>query len=214
MSENNQESGLVTLPTSEFKRLHSRMLEAYNDLMKELLKNALLAHSEILLEKKGKRGFDTKTAVDATSTQIVRPYKGRSNYEYKAYSFKKMVENSLLNDNKLKKPNKKDFLLLKKSDFVFEDDDLTIVFNKKDKSVSYQTDEGNRCLDSAEESHMGRLLLRLLDSVKFTNRTGGYFEAVSEYYENDFGQGGQSRISRTYGKYKTNKKLAKQLHGL
>lgn len=68
-------------------------------------------------------------------------------------------------------------------------------------------------MDRGRQSFLGSMVLKELERINYTSKTGGYFKASSEYNVDEFGNEGQSRVSYTFGKYNTNKKLARSLHG-
>lgn len=194
MSVYGWERGTIKLPTKEFTSLKKELISRMEERMKTLHFISLVCYEEIRKVKpKNKEDF----------LETIRSYNQLSFHE------QFQIQKSLLKDNKLKKPKKNDFLLDKKK-LIFDDNELRVSLDQKTKNVHYSSDDGKDSIDYARESFLGKTILTLLDRVKFSTQTGGYLRTQTEY---DVDSGTGARVSKTFGKYKTNKKLAKELYG-
>lgn len=187
------ERGEVKLPAKEFSTFKKTLISNLELRQDKLLYYANQCYEQVKkLKPKNKKEFI------------------ENSLEYKSlsYSEKDQIINSLLKDNKVLKPKKKDFKLDKSKD-VFENSDLTVVLNKKEKTVTYHTDDNNHSIDDARSSFLGETVLRLLSRVQYTSHTGGYLQTQTEY---DVDAGCGARVSQTFGKYKTSDKFRKMLY--
>lgn len=211
MSNYGEENGEVKLPVKEWKTFRDNIYNSYNNKLKELYETALQIQKEMMDKKKGKRGVNLNQLFNEV---MDRHRLVNTTHDYDGWHFRDMVERSIIQNGKMVKPKKKDFAPKKasKGESLY-DDELVVRFDNKTKTVRYSTDDNNHSVDRGRESFLGSMVLRALDRVTFTSKTGGYFKASSEYNEDEFGNGGQSSVSMTYGKYKTNKKLARSIHG-
>jgi hypothetical protein len=181
------ERGEVKLPTSDWKQTRDTIYSNYNAKLDELLQEALEIHKEVSQEKKGKRNFNIKESINNKLKNQER------------FTFNQLIIDSLLTNNKLVKPKKKDFSHKKASKGeILIDEDLEIIFNNKTKTIEYCTDENNHSVDRARDSFLGSLFFRRLKYIKFTTKTGGYLKSQTEY-DTDKGLG--ARVTSTWGKY-------------
>lgn len=211
MSNYGEERGEVKLPVKEWKSFRDQIYQKYNYKLSELHEIATQVHKEMSDKKKGKRGIN----LNHLFSEVIKNHRlVRTTHYYSGWDFEDMIKRSLINNNKLVKPKKKDFKPRKASQGeTLHDDELTVRFDNKTKTVYYSTMDNNHTVDCGRESFLGTLVLYALDNVTYTSKTGGYFRATSEYNEDEFGNGGQSRVTMSFGKYKTNKKLARELYG-
>jgi hypothetical protein len=187
------ERGTVKLPAKEFTTFRKTLLERLELRQDKLLNIANDCYGQIKkLKPKNKQEFIHNAL------------------EYKNLSFSEQgqIKEAILKDNKVLKPKKKDFKLDKKKD-GFENSDLTVVLNKKDKTVTYHTDDNNHSIDDARSCFLGETVLSLLNRVQYTSHTGGYLETQTEY---DVDAGCGARVSQTFGKYKTSDKFKRMLY--
>ena len=193
MSCYGQEKGKIKMPTKEWTWFKRSLYNSYNYKLNQCYEIALKIYDLVNEEKKGKRNFNVAgNVVKYIGTHM--PFKG---YYSSNYHWRDLVRYSLLKDGKLKKPQKKFFKkkLASKCEKL-DDDCLSIELNNKSKSIEYYTDDNNHSIDYAQNSYLGEIFFNLLNRVNFTNKTGGYFQAKTEYDE-----WGGPRVSRTYGKY-------------
>jgi hypothetical protein len=211
MSNFGEENGEVKLPVKEWKKFRDTIYNNYNQKLKEVYETALEVHKQMMAKKKGKRNVNLHSLFN----EVIENHRlVRATRDYEGWHFRDMVQSSLINNGKMVKPKKKDFAPKKASQGeTLYDDELSVRFDNKNKTVHYSTSDNNHSVDRGRESFLGSMVFRQLDRVTFTSKTGGYFKASSEYNEDEFGNGGQSRVSSTYGKYKKNKKLARSLYG-
>ena len=215
MSTYENERGTVKLPTGEFSRIKKDLNSLVKERNEEMFEKATSIYKQIMIEKKGKRNFDFQTRI----SQILHPenssrFYSRTRPEFN-YSECWDIQNSLClrgEDNKVKlqKPKKKDFAVKNKDHF--ETAELTVSLDSKNKAVIWNVSENNHAVESAHESWLGRTVIRLLNGVKYTNRTGGEFYGNDEYNrENDGFGGGGAYVTKSFGKYATAAYREKQL---
>lgn len=211
MSNYGFEKGEVSIPSKEWKKFRDNLYSKYNEKLDWSLEKALELHKKISALKKGKRNFDLKTELE----NLLKREFGDNRYE-SLFHHCQLIKKSLYDENtkKFTKPTKKSFAHKKPTkDLLLEDADLYIKIDNKTKTVNYSTDDNNHSVENAENSPLGKIFFALLDRVSFTTKTGGYFRSESEYDKDDDGFHTGGRVSRLYGKYKTNKKLLKQVTG-
>lgn len=211
MSNFGEENGEVKLPVKEWKSFRDKIYQRYNYKLSELYEIATSIWSEMKEKKKGKRNVNLISLFN----EVVQNHKlAQTTDIYDAWHFHHLIEYSLINDGKLTKPKKKDFAPKKASQGeTLYDDELSVRFDNKTKTIHYNTQDNNHAVDRGRQSFLGSMVLKELERINYTSKTGGYFKASSEYNVDEFGNEGQSRVSYTFGKYNTNKKLARSLHG-
>jgi hypothetical protein len=182
------ERGEVQLPAAEFTKFKKALIELLTQRNAKLLDVANSIYTKIKEQKvKEKREF--------VYTQL-RNQSLSSTEEYT------VMESLLSKDNKLTKPKKQSFKL-DKENLRFHDSDLTVILKKETKTVVYSTDDNNHAVDDARATFLGRQTLSLLEQVKFTSHTGGYFQSRTEYDD----EASAARITKTFGKYKNPKHM-------
>jgi hypothetical protein len=194
MSCYGEEIGYVKFPVKDWTWFKKNLYNTYNDRLDYMHQIALKIHSKVSEEKKGKRNYDLRKNI----SEYLNKYLGEDKRWTSSYFWRDLVENSLIKDNKLKKPLKKHFKhkSASKSERLY-DSDLYLTIDSKTKTIEYETNDNNHSIDVAESSYLGKLVFRLLNNINWTDKTGGYFKTKTEYDD----WNGPS-ISRTYGKYK------------
>lgn len=205
MSNNQKERGEVKIPAKEFSVLAKSLVERMKTRQEQLFDKAVSIYNQIKTEKKGKRNFPISQRIN----EILTPERSRYSFSEPKYEFdyteRWQISEALVKENKLVKPKKKDFALESKEHF--SSGELSVRLDKKTKTLHWHVSDNNHSVDEAHESYLGKETMRLLNRVKYTNRTGGYFEGTDEYQAED-GRG--YSISHRFGKYADPKFIKKE----
>lgn len=199
--------GIIILPTQEWSKFKKEFEQSYSNHLKGLYLLANEAYQTLLKAKKDREIKDYELFFNDLKI---------SNFLFRKLSFNdyEIIIKSIFHKgtNKIKKPKKSDFLLKNRKKenkerkiTFFYDDDLSVSLNHKEKKLIYSTDDNNHSVDNADNSFIGSTILKMLDKVEFSNRTGGYFRYQSEYDEDSNGFNTGSRIIKKYGKYRSKK---------
>lgn len=82
----------------------------------------------------------------------------------------------------------------------FSDRSCSVTFDPKNKTVHWETDDGNHAVDGARESALGKAFFARLDKVRWTHGTGGSLVGNDEYnQDNDDVGGGANYCTGAYG---------------
>ena len=184
------ERGSVKIPAGELAGVKKAIRDAYNREMSDGYAVAMRLYEGL---KKAKPKARAKMWED----------KGRRECRGMADGMKWRVEKALFGQQvmwgdvpKLRRPTKAMFPMAtnRATRFVL-DTDAQIVFDGN--VLHWDVRENNHAVDYAWESPVASAMDRALKKVKWTARTGGFFETQDEY-DRDAGSG--SRITHTYGK--------------
>jgi hypothetical protein len=200
MGCNNWEKGSIKIPTSEFSKLAKDLASLMVNRHEELFNKAIETYNKIKIDK---LDFSIERKLqDLLSSNSV--FYGSQSPQY-SYQEIDQIKSSICKDNKLMKPKKKDFKVKDKTKFY--DCELSVRLDRKTKTLYWDVSDNNRAVESAHECFLGRNTLKLLNGVKFSNRTGGVFEGSDEYRD-DEGEG--KHVTARYGKFADPKRMKKE----
>lgn len=179
--------GEYKIPTKEWTQVKKTLRDAYNSLMSDMYENALKVHEEVAKRKKGKRNINLEELAEEVALQYV----GEKDY----WIFK--ISDSIVKNNKLVKPKKKDFPKATSSTTQLYDDNLTLSF-EKDRVLKFRSDDGNYSQALCLKSYLGKTFLRVIDRIQWTSKTGGYLRFFNEYMRDN---GLEATVQSVKGKY-------------
>jgi len=196
MSKYEWERGEIVIPTNQWAKFRTAIIKAFNERQSLVYQEALKLFEKVKLAKKGKRNFDFGSWFNKEAN------------EHRSLSFSEVcqIEYQILKrvDGKYKliRPKKNMFAPLPTSKGCSIDcDDSIIVLNNKKRSVIWSVEENNHSVDRARSCHMGRVLFRLLDNIKWTRGSGGTIVGNDEYNRDDYSEyGGGNYVVAEYGK--------------
>ena len=96
---------------------------------------------------------------------------------------------------KFQAPKKKDLPPVPSSATVFEGSCFTIALNPKTRTIHWDVSEGNRNVEEAHESELGRAFFAQLKKVEWTRGTGGHIRYSDEYSQEAAMEHGGNPIS-------------------
>lgn len=198
MSCYEEERGEFKLPSSEFSKFRRAIANAFNEYV-----DIEFAAATVLFEKtsqltKGMRGRknwgdlipDVISFIksDRSSPSSVR---AMSEWELDRLFYEKV----LLNDQgkpcfgnnagpefKIRRPLKKSFPHKTLTDLNYQvDSNSDISFDPEERTVVWNVDEGNRSVEAARKSHVGKAFFNALKTVQWTRGTGGCTTYINEY---------------------------------
>lgn len=200
---------IVKIPTSEWKSFKSSIENHYSSTLEYFFNIASSLYNQYNIDKKMKKVKGDN--IDYMLDLIEKDSRLKSEEHY---YFQDKIKMSLIKNQKISKPNKKDFSYKQnvkidkiKKTSVIEDSSCVVVLDSKKKTVVFETEDNNHAYDIAIKSNIGKKLFRMLDNVKHTSHTGGYIKYHSEYDEDSSGMRTGYRIIKRYGKYSSGKYL-------
>lgn len=184
-------SGTIKIPTKEWSAFRKAVIAAHNSCNERSFEIARDLHAKIKLDSKYKRNYSFSNKVfDAV-------YNG--NLSVPSH-FKDLVYRSLLTEDwsnrKLKLPKKKDFpkATLKTEHYGY------FTFNHASKSISYNVEENNRAVESANADPFVQRIFQLLNRMTWTRNSGGTIVGNDEYNrDSDYEGGGSNYIVHRFG---------------
>lgn len=96
---------------------------------------------------------------------------------------------------KLVTPLKKSFPKLAANTLVFENEECSVTLVPQQRKVIWRVEEGNRSVESARDSTLGKAFFNALSKIKWTRGTGGVFRHTDEYAKDGAMEYGHSPIS-------------------
>lgn len=172
MSCYEEEAGTYCFPAGEYKRVKKELMEFWD---KELAANFTRAMN--FYEKNANRNYD-EASHELLNTVDLETYTGMSQFLEKTKA------------GKIAKP-KKTFLtkfkasVLMKNCRYFEFGEAILSFSDDSKTIHWQVERNNRSVEDARRYKMTKKFFALLDTVKWTNKTGGCTRYSNEYMEED-----------------------------
>lgn len=124
------------------------------------------------------------------------------NKHEKSSYWRDMIKSSLLKENKLKKPTKKDFPKFNSTSTLLEDDELSIRIDNKTKIVHFMSEDNSYSQDACLECHLGKVFMKYINRIKWTSKTGGYLRYYDEHCRDN---GLEAKPMYIQGKYKKKK---------
>ena len=193
MSCHNWESGSVKVPTAEWGKMKKAFRQRFNSSYETLFTKAVTIYNRLKMESKGKRNFNFKDRL----YQLM----GSQNISDGNWA---CVGDSMFpfrkgNDRPFK-PQKKAFPVARNNLDYYQEDELTVSFNNKTKTVHYTTDENNHAVDRCEGSILGIAVLQALQQTVFGRGSGGKFIGNDEYNTECSSEGGGANyVTRRFG---------------
>ena len=162
--------GSYKIPSNQWNNFRNSIIEEYNQKVLKSYELALKVYEIIKDNKKGKRNYPLEN-------EIVKLLE----YNEKEYFWRDKILTSLITSNKLIKPKKKDFPKVKNTIDSIEGEELTLIFNNKEKVIEFYSDDNTHSQDNAPRSYLGLVFFRRLDRIKWTSKTGGYLRYYNEH---------------------------------
>lgn len=219
------ERGTLTLSTAEYRRVKKSLIEAYNKAMEADFLTLNKLYEALCAAGKGKRGFDWRQGLinlmEEKVTQQVRSLMGYYHsqtvpkHSFSDIRYFDAHDLLLLREEKDEtgkvksraygspmKPKKKDFAPMAASakNPHFTAGDGSISLDDAKRTLLWSVSENNHAIEHSRDSYTGKALFKLLESVKWTRGTGGFFVTNNEYNtENRDAGGGANLLGDTFG---------------
>jgi hypothetical protein len=185
-------SGTIKLPTKEWAAFRKSLIREHNHVNDYAFNMARSIHAEIKEDSKYKRKYDY---YDPVFSKVYNQYADKLTYTHQS-----LVMNSLIySDNgsyKLQLPKKKNFSKanLKTVDYGY------FKLKHDSKSISYDVDQNNRAVESAQQDPFVKFVFNKLNSIVWTRNSGGVIVGNDEYnQENTYEGGGANYIVYRFG---------------
>lgn len=202
------ESGRIKLPSKEYGRVKKEMIQAHKSYQEKQYKNALELYEKMIAAGKGKRNVDwNEIYIKCRSTRIK---------DYSCCFVDLHTENCLDPEFKMQprenkkplKPKKKDYITKgNRKDYAIYFEDAEILFIDQKKIVVWVVNENNHAREHAASHELGKAFFKILNSVKWTSRSGGVIVGNDEYNQDDRGIGGGGNyVTMSFGQKKKNTK--------
>ena len=172
MSCYEEEAGTYSFPAGEYKRVKKELMDFWD---KELMANFTRAMN--FYEKNANKKYD-EAKHELLNSVNIETYTGMSQFLEKTKA------------GKIAKP-KKSALAKFKANFLmknyryFEFGEAGLYFNDDTKTIRWQVDRNNRSVEDSKNYKMRKKFFDLLETVKWTNKTGGCTRYTNEYMEED-----------------------------
>lgn len=209
MSKREWERGTIKLPSAAWAPFKQAIQKGMTEAITKDYELALKLHAVLAEQKKGKRGFDLRAAykAEAYATLPGRASRYFASDDKPKYPFGVLdtweIERLLLGTEQpytLLKPKKKDFAPFTSASLSFRGQSCTLTLDNATREVTWDVDEGNRNVEEARGTPLGKLLFEQLKKVHWTRATGGTIVGNDEYNEdNDHEGGGANYVTERFG---------------
>lgn len=204
MSRNDWEEGSLKFSTAAWPKFKKSMQESVKKMYQHDYELAVKLHAALAEMKKGKRGFDIKTAFEKELFRTeVTPSRGWGGYsqthETRVYDFKMLesyrVRVMILGPHpfdKFQKPQKKDLPVVNGTTLEFSYGEMSVRLDNEARTAHYDSGHNNRAQERARQTPLGQLFFELLKEVNWTRGTGGVLVGNDENRNDDHSEGGAS----------------------
>ena len=168
------ERGKWIIPARQFNKLRLKVIEAHNESLQKEYQNAIRMYEELKKMANGQKNFDYRQAYDSLSLRIGL----ESGWKIWYILFKNR------NSKRPIKPKKGDFKPLPKNAHHIQCDEVSIEFDKENRTVLYDVPKNNHACDRARALPAVKALFTALrKGIKWTRGTGGTVWGDDEYAE-------------------------------
>jgi hypothetical protein len=188
------ERGTIRIPAGQYPAFRKKILKAWNDRQKYLLKVAKLVHERLKKAGYRKRNFDFGSYFQDNFDELVQ-FTRESNFLSISDEDDRWVISRLIfgNEDKSKphNPQQKDLKLIpisKQANIHF--DEASICFNDEEKLVAWAVDENNHAVERAHNHPMAGVLFSALDEIDWKRQSGGTIVKNDEYHRESYEEDG------------------------
>lgn len=199
------ESGTIIIPSKIWSKFRSRLIAVWNAKQEAQYKKCLQTHEKLTEGLKGTRGKARQEKIDSIIKCAYRqprgPYESSEYQTHEECEIEEMLRENLFKDDKIVKPQKKNFDIraITKSTSM-ECDDGYVRFDNDTHSIHWHVSENNRACARAHSHWFAKALFTALYEVKWTRGSGGVISGNDEYSRDDEGYGGGgNQANFTYG---------------
>lgn len=200
MSRYEWEEGKFKIPSAEWARVKKDIRTKINAEMEKSLVIAEKVHQHMIDAHPKLKGH---AAYEAASEFIIR-----------SFSYPRIPDNVRLSimdvlfpkggmeNEKISRPMKKSFPLLKSNFEYISDSDCSMRFTNDTRTIEWHVHENNHACEHAREGMIGRSLFAVLGTVKWTRGSGGNVWGNDEYNRDsgrDYEGGGGSYQKDSFG---------------
>jgi hypothetical protein len=172
MSCDNWERGTVKIPSAQWSVLRKTIIAYFNEHQDRLHRDATRLYETVTAAAKGKRGQKRLEAMHEASGNFVRLLPYDDQYP---------VRVAVWSGDQVRRPKKMDFPHKPISKgCVLSLGPLYIDLDDKTRTVHWSVEEGNRNVEEARDSWLGKYVLRQLGRIEWTRGSGGHFVGNDE----------------------------------
>ncbi len=189
MSNYNSEEGTIQLPKSKFAAIKKKFIADYNIIMEQELINAKDLRNHVITSNKGKRHVE----------YCIKMLDDAERYNVSSETIFKMCD--VEGNKKPRAVNRKIVKFANSKTMQFSlNGEGSITFDKEHKTINYYVSENNHAVEAARRSKVGRLFFRTMNSITWTNGSGGSLIGNDEYNRED--GGGADYVTSSFGNKK------------
>lgn len=197
MSKYEWERGTIKIPSNQYTALKKAVRDKHNAIQNARYDTLCKVFNSVTNYMKGKRGVDAESLLRGWVYGGSTPFGFPKLEDWNDWDYHLLFKR---NEKKMLAPKKNMFPLATSSTKAFDCGEAGIIFDDKNRTVTWHVSENNRAVERAHDHPVAIALFNALDRIKWTNRTGGQIVGNDEYNRDaDYAGGGGNYVTMEFG---------------